>query len=103
MKLRQTAALVLVGWYLMVPPLQKPNSRLSRLKILKVFVTEALCEAERKAMIEEAESDETGESSVIVFETPHGKEEFIARAGSCVASRDPRLHPPGILRRSDRK
>ena len=103
MKLRHAAALALVGWYLMVPPLQKPNSGLSRWKTLKVFVTEALCEAERKVMIEEADSDETGESSVIVFETPHGKEEFIARGGSCVANSDPRLHPRAILHRSDHK
>ena len=101
MKLRDTAALALVGWHLIVPPLQKPNSRLSQWKTLKVFVSEALCEAERKVMIEEADSDETGESSVIVFETRHGKEEFIARAGSCVASSDPRLHSRGILQRRD--
>ena len=99
MKLRHAAALASVGWYLMVPPVQKPTSRLSQWKTLKVFVTEALCEAERKAMIEEADSDETGESSVIAFETPRGKQEFIARAGSCVAASDPRLHPRGILDR----
>ena len=101
MKLRDPAALALVGWYLMVPPLPKPNSPLSHWKTLEVFATEALCQVKRKAMVEEAESDETGESSVIVFETRHGKEQFIARAGSCVASSDPRLHARGILQRRD--
>jgi hypothetical protein len=56
MKLRHTAARALLGWYLMVPPLQKPNAPLSHWKLLKVFDTEALCQAKRKAMVEEAES-----------------------------------------------
>jgi hypothetical protein len=79
MRLRHAAALALVGWYLMVPPLQKPNSRLSHWKTLKVFVSEALCEAERKVMIEGADSDETGESSVIVFATKSMKVLWINR------------------------
>ncbi len=103
MKFRHATALALVGWYLIVPPLQKPKSPLSHWKTLEVFDTEALCQVKRKAMVEEAESDETGDSSVIVFETRHGKEEFIARAGSCVASGDPRLHPRAILHRRDHK
>jgi len=101
MKFSHAAELALVGWYLMVPPLQKPHSTLSHWKTLKVFDMEALCETKRKAMVEEAESDETGESGVIGFETPKGKKEFIARAALCVATNDPRLHRRGILHRRD--
>ncbi len=95
------AAALLVGWYLMVPPLQKPNSPLSHWKTLETFDTEALCQAKRKVMVEEAESDDTGDSAVIVIETPKGEKHFVARSALCVATNDPRLHTRGILHRRD--
>jgi hypothetical protein len=92
-------ALALIGWYLMVPPLPKPNASLSRWKILKILESEAECQAHRKKMLREVDDDETGESSVITFETPRGEKQFAARAASCVDTRDPRLHLRSLLHR----
>ena len=98
-KLGHGAALALIGWYLMVPPLPKPNASLSRWKILKILESEAECRAHRKKMLQEVEDDETGESSVITFETPQGEKQFVARAAGCFDSTDPRLHHRSLLHR----
>jgi hypothetical protein len=98
-RLGHGAAIALIGWYLMVPPLPKPNASLSRWKILKILESEAECRAHRKKMLQEVEDDESGESSVITFETPQGEKQFVARAADCFDSTDPRLHHRSLLHR----
>jgi hypothetical protein len=55
MKLRHAAAIALVGWYLMVPPLQRgvccgliaygdPSIQIAKWQTLRVFTTQAECE-----------------------------------------------------------
>ena len=87
----------------MVPPLPKPNASLSHWKILKILDSEAECQANRKKMLQEVDDDETGESAVITFETPHGEKQFVARAASCIATTDPRLHRSLLHRRAQNK
>jgi hypothetical protein len=98
-KIAHGAALALVGWYLMVPPLPKPNASLSRWRILKILESEAECQAHRKKMLREVDDDETGEASIITFETPQGEKQFAARAASCIDTKDPRLHLRSLLHR----
>jgi hypothetical protein len=98
-KFAHGAAIALIGWYLMVPPLPKPNASLSRWKILKLLESEAECQAHRKKMLREVDDDETGEAAVITFETPQGEKQFAARAASCIDTKDPRLHLRNLLHR----
>jgi len=101
-KLRHAAAFALAGWYLMLPPLEKPNAPLSQWKILARVDSEAECQGERKGIMDDAENDETGDSALVTFETSRGEKQFIARAAVCVAASDPRLRPIGILHRLSR-
>ena len=93
------AALTLMGWYLMVPPLPKPSAPVSHWKILKFLESEAECEAHRKKMLREVDDDQSGEAAVITFETPQGEKQFVARAASCFDAKDPRLHHRSLLHR----
>ena len=83
MKPRHAAALALVGWYLMQPPLVTPNSfnfdaPLSRWDIEESFDTASDCEQTWNSMTEKAK----GKSDVL-----SRREQF----GHCIATDDPRL------------
>ncbi len=98
MKIRHTAALALVGWYLMVPPPGSPPGEtegLRRWQILSSFDSAKECEAERASVKKRAadsatksESAEPGLQSVLF--------------AVCIATDDPGLeegpghphHPP---------
>ena len=53
MKLRHTAALALVGWYLMMPPYPKVDEPLNKWSISKAFKTAQDCNAEKQRRAEE--------------------------------------------------
>jgi hypothetical protein len=88
MNLRHAAALALVGWYVMVPPLGKLHDPLSTWQIVKVFDSADECQSYRDKI-------------VIFFGNKHlpmwhktdgnGVEYFDATAAQCIASDDPRL------------
>ena len=87
----------------MVPPLPKPHAPLHLWQILKTLTSRDACEAERVTMVSEVDRDMTGESGVITFETPKGEKKYIARAASCVATSDPRLHHHKLFHRQAAK
>jgi hypothetical protein len=99
LKIGHRAALALIGWYLMVPPVSKPHAPLYRWQISKTLASSTACEAERKTMVEAVEKDMTGEAGVITFETPHGEKKCVAREAQCIDSTDPRLHHRSLLHR----
>ena len=94
MNLRHVAALALVGWYLMVPPLTPGggphkvlfHAPLSKWEVGVEHDTKAECEDSLRESIKNMDRDanacEVGSCSVMVVEYAHGR---------CMASDDPRL------------
>lgn len=96
MKLREAAALALVGWYLMVPH-QKADgslvnqSHLSEWKIRDRYNSLAGCEAAREELNKDGEEfmrevEKHTDLSVV-------SQAAVLLAAQCVASNDPRLKP----------
>jgi hypothetical protein len=86
MNLRRTAALVLVGWYLMVPPAKSSktleadfNAPLGQWSILRSFDAADACE--------KAKADFQKKSP----EPPAGGKVTISLLATCIATDDPRL------------
>src|SRR3979411_2607003 len=99
MKISHAAALALVGWYLLVPPL---NGNLSTplfawVKAKKSFSSLDECNKAKSYAVEFVQQPEVGKQ----FRTPQERQNFwsaVARA-QCIASNDPRLTPPSTVRR----
>ena len=51
MNLRHAAALALVGWYLMVPPLSNPSAPLSKWNLYRSYDTARECEVAKAAKV----------------------------------------------------
>jgi hypothetical protein len=103
MKLRHAAALALVGWYLMVPPLRRevccglitsgdPSIQIAKWKTLRVFITRAECE--QSTYQEVRKRTAAAHQLANAYGLSDRLEREWKEAGSqakCVASNDPRL------------
>ena len=85
MNCRDTAAVAMLAWYLLVPPSietgTKPNAPLKNWSIQKTFNTASECEDERKLLIET--SNDASEKA--------GVDAIRRKAAKCIAATDPRL------------
>ena len=97
MKPRHAAALALVGWYLMAPPVRQPNGEPAYVdehaayrdwKILHEFKTADECEAGQARAKSDAENGNLSVGVVDVDPAPWLAQQAEAQ---CVASDDPRL------------
>jgi hypothetical protein len=93
MKTRCAAALMLTGWYLMVPPLGYNGNQtiLSGWVVLHSYDTARECEAVREKMNQEAASREAASRSPIPPPPPGS---LPINSPACFASDDPRLKSP---------
>ncbi len=99
MKPRQIAALALVGWYLIVPPLDKPhatytspeNAPLSEWRRMpnEVFDNQQDCEAELANQRAAAEREARLNRGGLDLYSP--ERELFVKTARCIASDDPRL------------
>lgn len=95
MNLRHAAALALVGWYLMLPPLLRDRrdwntgAPLSQWTIIKSFHTRKDCRVHTHEALEEYSSLHFRDANAPI---PTPEYEGICR---CIASDDPRLNEPG--------
>lgn len=88
---RHAAALVLVGWYVMVPPFGALQTPLGKWHIVKVFDSANQCQSYRDALVVAAEK-ELKSNTAMAYETKSkGSEFFDATAAQCIATNDPRL------------
>jgi len=106
MKPRHAAALALVGWYLMVPPLGWSDSTrgavdfgapLSTWFLSKSFDTAKECEHARKTKYIEASREEHKIPLSELQESPRLPILIEDMFNSCIASNDPRLKVPEII------
>jgi hypothetical protein len=94
MKLRHAAALVSIGWYLMVPPLQGPytflpqNLPLNRWGLHASFDTAAECQAYQGELVKEMQRKQRGKSKPTDADNVFAS---VAVYGRCIATDDPRL------------
>jgi hypothetical protein len=92
MNLRHAAALALVGWYLMIPPLVGDpfyidhTARLSEWKIESSYDTAEQCESARKR-----KSGDSGLSGQILEPGSRAMMDAALGYAQCVANDDPRL------------
>jgi hypothetical protein len=77
MKLHHTAALALVGWYLMVPPAEHVNLPISRWNHIASFDTADKCETDRVNLEKDNRGNPAKQKLILLSE--------------CIASDDPRL------------
>jgi hypothetical protein len=90
MKSRHAAALALVGWYLMVPPLTNngrstdTRTALSTWQVLKSLASAPECEAERNQLQHDANEQPNKDKNTLLAQ-------YIAAHSQCIASDDPRL------------
>jgi len=97
MKLRHAAALALVGWYLMLPPLPmgqtEPDerARLGDWYIFEPFDTGSACQSE---LVQIADMKSERRKSLLANQGDDKQRQYLIRAfshGECVATDDPRL------------
>jgi hypothetical protein len=88
MKSRHAAALALVGWYVMVPPLGKLHDPLSAWLMVKVFDSADECQSYRDKLVIVA-----GNKHLPVWHKTEGNgvEYFDGTGAQCIATNDPRL------------
>ncbi len=89
MNLRHAAALALVGWYLMYPPMDRKgmpskDAPLQEWGLLNSFGTKDACESSLSRMKEQAKLPQPENSLVVVPDQ-------VAMLVKCIASDDPRL------------
>lgn len=108
MNFRHAAALTLVGWYLMVPPIKEKNvvadAALSEWKMAEGFDTARDCESARSSLVEKAK--ETASQAGSNLKASQGDKsngqnlevlqqlyflEIVVPLQKCIASDDPRL------------
>ena len=87
---RHAAALALVGWYLIVPPLNRPRAAMGEWTIFKSFDSADLCQAERDREVEWAAKGENS-GKYLTLHTKSRNAQFDGTAAQCIASDDPRL------------
>ena len=91
MNLRHAAALALVGWYLMTPPLYKEganwNAPLSDWSISKSFDSAADCEQARQQLVDQGFKFNNAKTATI----DQRQAGAVFMGANCVASDDPRL------------
>ena len=101
MKPRHAAALALVGWYLMIPPLPHdpllladPTQPLSVWFLQQSFDSAKECEIARKTEDHEAELQMHDLAKSHMIETNTGHAQFFLQRifSQCIASDDPRLN-----------
>jgi len=97
MKLRQAAALALIGWYLMAPPSTALNeSRFSHWDIIRGFDTADMCQRQLDADLEAIDDAKLQAQLKARVKQRGGKfdEQFLNRwllSLRCVSAADPRL------------
>lgn len=97
MKLRHAAALALVGWYLMLPPLPigqtEPDARapLGDWYILEPFDAASVCQSE---LVQIADTKSDRRKKLLVDQVNDKQRRYLASAfpkAQCIATDDPRL------------
>jgi hypothetical protein len=103
MKCRHAAAIALVGWYLMVPPVKyaptskpdllavDPSAPLSKWSVSESFDTAAECEARKDQRFETFRKAMEPSAFLKFYDGPKGA----LLQGQCIATDDPRLSAIG--------